>query len=326
MVLREEPQVTTHSRYVGLMLIVPFLQAMLQPLFDYLRLTARRFHTADTMWSVWDLLQAWALLIFQGVENPEQTKALVHSELGVLFGRRRFPSCKTFRRSWPILVANGLPRISGQFLARRLMRLGYVTMSKVYLDGHFVPYFGKSKLPKGWWLQRRSAHRGHYQHWANDAQGRPIFCLMHQAYTYFGHVIPEMVQWLRQQMRAIDTVSPLILVFDRGAYSGPLFNQLDQMDVGWITYRKGSEQYPEEDFTACMKVRHLTGGERLVEYCHKEVPLDTYDPKIIPALALRDPETGQQITVIFNDEVITKILGRPMTAEEKITSVTTRWR
>ncbi|MGB4007510.1 MAG: putative transposase [Bacillota bacterium] len=324
--LPEEPQVSTTSRYVGLMLIVPFLQAMLQPLFEYLRRTSRRFHTADKMWSVWDLLQAWALLIFQGVENPEQTKALVHSELGVLFGRRRFLSCKTLRRSWPLLVANGLPKVSGKFLARRLIRLGYVTLGTIYLDGHFVPYFGKSRLYKGWWPQRRSAFRGHYQHWANDMQGRPIFCLMHQAYTYFGHIIPEMVKWLRLQMQATGAVSPLILVFDRGAYSGPLFNLLDQMDVGWITYRKGSEQYPEDDFTFCMKVTHLAGRERRVEYCHKSVPLDTYDPKTISALALRDPDTGQQVTVICNDEVITKVLGRPMTAEEKITSVTARWR
>lgn len=52
-----------------------------------------------------------------------------------------------------------------------------------YLDGHFVLCFGKNKLPKGWWPQRRSAFRGHYQHWANDTQGHPIFYLMHQAYT-----------------------------------------------------------------------------------------------------------------------------------------------
>ena len=32
-----EPQVATVSRYVGLLLIVPFLQAMLQPLFKYLK-------------------------------------------------------------------------------------------------------------------------------------------------------------------------------------------------------------------------------------------------------------------------------------------------
>ena len=79
------------------------------------------------MWKVWDLLQAWALMIFQGVHNPEQSKALVHRELGVLFGRRRFLSCESLRRSWPLLVSYCLPSLSGKYLARQLIKLGYVS-------------------------------------------------------------------------------------------------------------------------------------------------------------------------------------------------------
>lgn len=321
-----EPQVATVSRYVGLLLIVPFLQAMLQPLFKYLKHTGRRFHSEDKMWKVWDLLQAWALMIFQGVHNPEQSKALVHRELGVLFGRRRFLSCESLRRSWPLLVSYCLPSLSGKYLARQLIKLGYVSLGTLYLDGHFRPYFGKLKLGKGWWPQRRSGHRGFYQHWANDKQGLPIFCLMHQGYQYFGDIIPEMVDWLREQMQALSIEVPLIFVFDRGAFCGPLFDLLDRMKVGWITYRKGSLQYPEEDFTHCMVVQHEAGTQRKVEYCHKVVTLDSYSKKSIWALALRDADTGVQITLICNDDVIREITGRTMTDEEKIISVTTRWK
>jgi hypothetical protein len=42
---------------------------------------------------------------------------------------------------------------------------------------------------------------------------------------------------------------PLIVVFDREGYSAPLLRKLDELKVGWITWKKYTTEYDESKYT-----------------------------------------------------------------------------
>jgi len=228
------------TRYAGLSLLSPFARPLLEPLWDHVQTQCDAFGDATYEWNVAALLPLLTLYTAWKIDNPEQSKTLVRREFGALLGHEASPCCRTLRRRLPLLTRGDLPEAAPRLLAQTLIEQGFIRLGEFHLDGHFVPYHGQHRLPKGWWPQRRAPHRGYYQHWVNDRRGRPLFCLFHQAFAAFTHVIPEMVRQIQELLfeAGIQEEQPFIVAFDRGGYSAELFRTLDEMGVGWVTYKK----------------------------------------------------------------------------------------
>lgn len=247
--LRE--QTVRSSRYLGLLLLAPFLRSLLEPIWQYIKEHGEAFEDGLYSWGTAQLTTLITLYTAWGIDNAEQSKMLRRDEFGVLLDREESPSCRTFRRRLPLLAKGDLPFAAPRILARTLLELGWIRLGELYLDGHFVPYHGKGSIAKGWWPQRQSPKKGYYQHWVNDRQGKPLFCMFHPGFVAFPHIIPEMVREIQALLNeaGVAEEQPLILIFDRGAYSASLFKELDAMGVGWITYKKYAPDVDRSELT-----------------------------------------------------------------------------
>lgn len=320
--LSAPPGVSGPCRYAGALLYLPLLQRLLEPVWAYVRERQREFHGKEKAWGIREVLLCLLLHLLLGIPNPEASKRLQHREFGQLFARRRGPSCKTLRRSLPMLAAGGLPEAMPPLLARQYARLGYVRLGVLYLDGHFVPYYGKHKVPKGYFPQRRMRFRGHYQYWACDARGCPVFLRLEQGFVAFPDVIGPMVRDALALMREVGQTGPLIVVFDRGGHSKTLFRELDDLGVGWITWRRHRPNHPEEAFAETVTLPRLHGRPDTNQAYGTIVRLPGYD-RDLRCVVLRDPDTGEQAAFLTN---LQRLHPGQYSIQDLVTLLHQRWR
>jgi len=123
----------------------------------------------------------------------------------------------------------------------RTLVTGWVALEPVWegayhLDGHFCPYSGGRPVPKAWNAKRRLVEPGQTDLYVHDASGRVLFFMNRPFNDQLVKGIPQLLT----EIRAIaPRDQPIVLVFDRGGYSGPLFRALTREGIGFITYLKG---------------------------------------------------------------------------------------
>ncbi|MEW6663458.1 MAG: putative transposase [Bacillota bacterium] len=92
-----------------------------------------------------------------------------------MIGALKAPVVKTLRRFLEGVTALETSGAVAMRLARQYLKLDIVQLGVLYLDGHFIPYYGKSHIAKGYFTTRRLALKGNHHCFANDRKGRPIF-------------------------------------------------------------------------------------------------------------------------------------------------------
>jgi hypothetical protein len=117
-----------------------------------------------------------------------------------------------------------------------------------YIDGHFSAYAGQEPVRKGWNARRRLAEPGHTDVHVHDATGRALFFVNRPMNDSLVKALPDLVR----EIRGVVPADRVILVFDRGGYSGTGFRALTEQGVGFITYLKGRKarrRFPADRFT-----------------------------------------------------------------------------
>jgi len=243
------------SAFGGGFLALPFLHDL-----DFAGLVARTFSVLpDLGYTVLQMALAFFFLALFNVPSLEATRILLYTEFGLLLGCRRGPGLDKLRRFLKSVQAVERSEAFVLGVAHQLITMGVVDWEILYLDGHFIPYFGRHLVRKGYFTVRRLAMKEHQAYYANDPQGRPFFFLPTPASDQLTAVIPRMIDQVKAIVgdRWVDWV--LTLIFDRGGFCAALFKLLDELEVHWITWLKLNrelrqilDQLPEEGFR-----RHL---------------------------------------------------------------------
>jgi len=82
-----------------------------------------------------------------------------------------------------------------------------------------------------------------------DRRGRPLWLHLTQAFELLPDALPPIAAAIGDLLAEAGAAPEVILVFDRGGYSAPLFQALNAMGIGWITWLKGAVQRPAATFT-----------------------------------------------------------------------------
>lgn len=201
------------------------------------------------------------------------------------------------------------------------IKLGYVQMGILYVDGHFVPYYAKRQVHKGYSTQRRMAMPGHYQNWATDINGRPVFFYVNNSFIKFTDAIKDSVIDALKLMEELGIQERLIVVFDRGGYDSKLFKELDNMKVGFITWKKFNKKFNANLLTEPLSYINREGKE--INYLSYKTKIEIKDyRKDVEAIAVYDKETEVQATFINNLEHVGII---DKTDNYKIKTLDGRW-
>lgn len=161
-VLPEEETVeqVVETQYGGSMLYHPLISEMYPEILKKADEIENRTGVSSRTFGLREIILTLIFYIFTGTTNPECGKSLRRNELGVLVGEDRSPCCRTLRKGLDMLTVDDFPSYMNRQLTRQYVRLKYVELGVLYVDGHFIPYYGKKNVHKGYSTQRRIAMPG----------------------------------------------------------------------------------------------------------------------------------------------------------------------
>lgn len=237
------PEVTS-SRYAGAML----LHVALTDLRVWQVFAEHGAELGRTALTVAHLVGMIALGFALRFGSIERFKTAFVRDFGALLGLRAVPCVQTLRTHLVALAESVAPEAIMRALLAACLRLEPVWEGAYYVDGHFSPYAGQEPVRKGWNAKRRLAEPGHSDVHVHDATGRALFFLNRPLNDALVKALPDVVR----EIRAVVPTDRVILVFDRGGYSGAGFRALSEQDIGFITYLKGRKarrRFPSDRFT-----------------------------------------------------------------------------
>ena len=231
------------SRYAGAMLLhVALTHLRLWQVF-----AERGAQVGRTPLCVAQVIGMVALGFALRLRSIEGFKTALARDFGVLLGLPAVPCVQTLRTRLCALAESVAPDAILRALLAACVRLEPVWEGAYYVDGHFSPYTGQAPVAKGWNAKRRLAEPGHTDVYVHDAAGRALFFLNRPLNDSLVKVLPAIVG----EIRAVAPDQHVILVFDRGGYSGAGFRALTDQGIGFLTYLKGRKarrRFPSDRF------------------------------------------------------------------------------
>jgi len=150
------------------------------------------------------------------VRVEQDFKTLPSYQMGGILGRGKLPSLSLYRSRIPMVVE----QMDMQEVIRQTARgmSGVFPFSRVlYVDGHFVPYYGQTAVLGSYSSQRRLVAAGREYFWVHDENGVPVYATISDGYRkmrfYLGQLNRDL-KWIYGAKRR-----ELLVVFDRGGYS-----------------------------------------------------------------------------------------------------------
>lgn len=235
-----EPGASARSRYLGLTLFSPALEAvgLLTIAEQVYELTGPvRFGVRQVFW------QLFCLALLQE-PTIERVKHLLRADLGAVIGCGRAACVKTLRRKLAVLSGQRQAVTLGLRLARHWLDVGLLNASYLYVDGHMKVYSGKRLVQDVWNSQRRMPLPGIEQYFVNDLQGRPLLVVSQDVSGNLAKSFPQVVAAIREVLGD----RPFTVIFDRGGYDGKLFAWLGKQQIDFITYQRGSVDLAADQF------------------------------------------------------------------------------
>ncbi|MEK7868343.1 MAG: putative transposase, partial [Candidatus Omnitrophota bacterium] len=243
-------------------------------------------------------------MVFLGFPSIESLNAAHKEEFGPLIGRNCLASVRSLRESLSGFSSKAKSeelvfRLCQKFIEHRLASLGVL-----YIDGHFLPYFGFEPTLKSWYSLRRFAIKGNIQYFANDKEQNPLCFIIRPPSVDLIHAIYEMIPLMRNI-----TDKPLTLIFDRGGFSQELFIRLrdDYPDITFITWAEensfsiGDEIRKPDEGLFKLSLIPLKTKRIKVKLAETEIHIGRYGP--IRAIILLAPESKKRIAILTNDRL-----------------------
>jgi hypothetical protein len=226
----EQLQQGVETMYGGGLLALPFLNAV------NFRHLVKTLRLPDLGYTALQMALAFFFLSWLGFPTVEATRWMSYTAFGVLLGRRRGPGMKTLRAFLKRVQVVERAEAFTIAVARQLITMGAVEWRVLFLDGHFIPYFGQHAIRHGYFTVRRLAIKGQQAFYANDRRGRPLLVLLQPGSAKLYAVIPEMIGLLKRIVGSRWGRWVLTLVFDRGGWRVEFLQKLDQAQVYWVTW------------------------------------------------------------------------------------------
>jgi len=143
-------------------------------------------------------------------------KQLPSHLMGGILGREKLPSLSLYRSRIPKVVQHMDMHEVIRQTARRLVEV-FPFSQVLYVDGHFVPYYGETAVLGNYSSQKRLVMPGREYFWVHDESGIPVYATISDGYRKMRFYLTQLNRDLKWIYRA--SKRELLLVFDRGGYS-----------------------------------------------------------------------------------------------------------
>jgi hypothetical protein len=116
----------------------------------------------------------FAMMLIHNLRSVEQLKTVYRREFGRILGLRQLFSKEIL---WEKIHQGCAQKVSLALVEeffKRQAQLGLVSLWCIYIDGHFIPYYGKERVRSGYYTQRGQMMPGQTEMFAHDGQGRIV--------------------------------------------------------------------------------------------------------------------------------------------------------
>jgi len=226
-----------------------------------------------------------------GFRSLEDFKRAYPEEFGVLLGRTQSPSLFTLRRFLHQASKLGKGEAWIDEFAVAYLKSGLAAWGVMYIDGHFLPYYGLYPISKGWHGVRQIPMKGSYNFLAVDERFAPWLFLIRASSEDLLQKVPE---WIEKAKRigvqagvSQERLDKLIVVFDREGYSAELYRYLEGKDQGegkrralFISWAKYSDKWvndlAEEQFNRVAQVTYESRKAEAIPYLETTRTMSQY--------------------------------------------------
>ncbi len=276
-----------YNAYAGGLLFAPLVQRYsLLP-------TLRRIINIDTYegYSLEELCLTLFYLDSFGFRSMEDFKRVYPEEFGTLIGRSYSPSRFTLRRFLhKVRKLKKSEALIDEF-AYEYLKSGAARWGVLYIDGHFLPYYGMVPITKGWHGVRKIPMKGSYNFLGVDQNFMPWHFMIRSSSEDLLQKIPEMSAKVKEAAKRAgmtqQQLDDLIVIFDREGYSAELYRFLDGRDrddkkpraifISWAKYAdKWVYEIPAEAFDHTVSVTYEIQKAEEVRYVQTERTMSKY--------------------------------------------------
>jgi transposase len=212
-----------------------------------------------------------------GFRSVENFKTVYPEEFGVLIGKTLSPSIFTTRRFLHKVrkLKKGEPLM--EEFGKEYLRSGLVKWGVLYIDAHFLPYYGVYIIKMGWHGVRQMPMKGSYNFMAIDDKFNPLIFLIRPSSEDLIKKIPELMLMAKKIAKEVGLPNDrLIIVFDREGYSADLFRKFDsdELNATFISWAKYFDNWKpsikEEDFNKRVVVDYELQESEEIKYFEAE--------------------------------------------------------
>jgi len=248
-----------------------------------------------------------------GFRSLEDFKRVYPEEFGLLIGRTTSPSLFTLRRFLhKVRELNKSEELIDEF-ALTYLNSGIAKWGVLYIDGHFLPYYGIYPITKGWHGVRKIPMKGSYNFIGVDARFIPWIFLVRSSSEDLLKKIPEMMEKAKRIGRDIglseQEIDDLILVFDREGYSAELYKFIDGRDrkdkkrraifISWAKYSdKWVNDIDEERFDKSVEVKYEIQSSKKINYFETKRTMSKFG--VIRAIVIQSGRMKKRSVIYTN--------------------------
>jgi transposase len=208
----------------------------------------------------------FAMMQVNKIFSMEQLKTVYKKQFGKLLGLAKLPSTPEL---WKLVhehvgQTNQTSRNTLKAFFKHQILRGIVSVFNLFIDGHFIPYYGKEKVHKGWYTQRGMAMPGITAIYAHDQSGRVAYFDIYDGKADIVSTVKEIHEdWKTLNMQ----ISPLIAI-DREIWGVDNFCELHPYKI--VTWEKFSDQAQLHEIAESTFCHELTWQKKKYKICEDE--------------------------------------------------------
>ena len=176
----------------------------------------------------------YAMMQINRLASIEQLKTVFKREFGRILGLRKLFCIPVL---WGVIHSCSQLKASSKTLEEFFFRqgqLGLVSLGQLYIDGHFIPYYGKEDVNKGYYTQRSMMLSGQTEIFVHDINGEIVYSEMQEGK---GDIVSVLEKMNHQWTPYLGGLPPLLTV-DRELWSVKTFLLLKKKKARFVTWEK----------------------------------------------------------------------------------------
>jgi hypothetical protein len=184
------------------------------------------------------VIYLFAMMLVNDIASIEQLKTVFRREFGNLIGIKQLLSKPNIWKLVHNLCHLGRSRQLIEDFFHFQAKRSLVALYWLYIDGHFVPYYGKERIHSGFYTQRDQMMPGQTEMYVHDCQGQIVYFEIQEGKGD----LKEMMRRMSEKWSAYIGDTPPLIIADREAWGVENFLQMrGYRFVTWEKFSKAEE-------------------------------------------------------------------------------------